>query len=313
MTPHKPKCINDNIVIIDGLTRSGKFYLGKLTSSIRGLEYFINSSEIERLIIAGSTGTISQESASALIAIAANEEIYNRAIGRNMNLRPDDSSSVLNSYEKEKYLARQENPSGWDAVKKIVDTNRLSVLILHQSLQALKIIKGAIPQPYIINLRRHPVELVFSWIQRGWGHRYGSDLLAFEPVFLHANSRLPYFAVDWGDEYLKGNEYDRVVKSIVHLTEKESNAINNHEGEMCHIYYDNLVSNPEKEIHKICDFLKKEPHDSLSEVLKKETRDTDFISDRKRKENQIYQNIKDKNSFEKLLALSKAYESFVSP
>ncbi len=52
MKLHTPKCINENIVIIDGLTRSGKFYLGKLVSGIIGLEYFINSSEVERLIIA---------------------------------------------------------------------------------------------------------------------------------------------------------------------------------------------------------------------------------------------------------------------
>jgi len=312
MTPHKPKCINDNIVILDGLTRSGKFYLGKLVSSIKGLEYFINSSEIERLIIAGSTGTISQESASALITVAVNEEIYNRAIGRNINLRPEDSSSILNSYEKEKYLVRQEDQTGWDAVKKIIDVNRYSVFVLHQSLRALKIIIGAIPQPYIINLRRHPVELAFSWAQRGWGHRYGSDLLSFEPVFQHAESIIPYFAVDWGDEYLKGNEYDRVVKSIVYLTKNESNAIESYEGKMCHVYYDNLVCDPEKEIEKICDFLNKEPHGSLSEVLKKETRDTGFILDRKRKENQLYQNIKDKDSFNKLLDLSKAYEENMS-
>jgi hypothetical protein len=312
MKPHKNKCINDNIVIIDGLTRSGKFYLGKLISAIKGLEYFINSSEIERIIITGTTGITSKTDASALMTLAVNEEIYNFAIGRNINQRSDDSSSIFNSYEHEKYLARQQGQSGWGAVKNIQDNNRYSVFILHQSLQALEIIMGAIPRPFIINLRRHPVELAFSWAQRGWGHRYETDPLAFEPVFQHAGSFVPYFAIDWADEYLKGNEYDRVVKSIVHLTEMESNAIVSHGSEMCHIYYDNLIYNPEKEIHKICKFLKKEPHDSLPETLKKETRDTNMISDRKKKENQIYQNIKDKNFFEKLLVLSQAYENLVS-
>jgi hypothetical protein len=312
MKPYKHKCINDNIVIIDGLTRSGKFYLGKLLSSIRDLEYFINSSEIERIIIAGLTGITTKEDASALMALATNEEIYNRAIGRNMNLRPDDSSSILNSYEKENYYFRQENKTGWGAVKNILDSNRYSVFVLHQSLQALEIIKGAIPRPFIINLRRHPFELAFSWIHRGWGRRYGSDPLAFEPVFQHAESIIPYFAVDWGDEYLKGNEYDRVVKSIVYLTEKESNAIDGSEGEICHVYYDHLVINPKKEIEKICIYLNKEPHESISEVLKRETQDTNLISDREKKENQIYSNIKDKDSFDKLMALSKAYERFIS-
>jgi hypothetical protein len=312
MTLHQHKCINDNIVIIDGLTRSGKFYLGKLMSGIKGLEYFISSSEIERIIIAGSTGITGKRDASALMALAVNEEVYNLAIGRNINLRPDDSSSILNSFEKKEYLVRQQGQSGWGAIKKNLESNRYSVFILHQSLQALEIIKGAITNPLIVNLRRHPVELAFSWVQRGWGHRYGSDPLAFEPVFQHADSLVPYFAIDWGDDYINGNEYDRVVKSIVHLTEKESSAIDNNIGEFCHIYYDNLVCDPDREIKKICEFLKKEPHDSLSTLFKKETRDTNFISDRSKKENQIYSNIEDKIYFEKLMLLSKAYENYIS-
>ena len=53
------KCIND-IVIIDGLTRSGKFYLGKIISGIQGLEYFINSSETERILAISKAGLLSK-------------------------------------------------------------------------------------------------------------------------------------------------------------------------------------------------------------------------------------------------------------
>ena len=302
-------------MIIDGLTRSGKFYLGKLMSSIIDLEYFINSSELERLIQAGVTRLISQESASTLMAIAFNEEIYRRAIGRDMNLRSDDSSSIHNSWEKEAYLARQESEPGWNAVKKILDSNRYSVFLLHQSLMALEIIKGAIANPYIVNIRRHPVDLVFSWVQRGWGHRYISgDPLCFEISYQHdtADSCVPYFATDWSEEYFQANDYDRVVKSIIYLTEKESNAIDNCEDRMCHIYYDHLLSSPKEEISKVCAFLKKEPHLSMTKVLEKETRDQDILLSRSDKENQIYSNVKDKDSFEKLMSLSKAYEKCIS-
>ena len=325
MKLHKPKCINENIVILDGLTRSGKFYLGKLLSGIIGLEYFFSSSEVERILVAGFTGVVSLESASALMAYAVNEEIYSKAIGRDMNLRSDDSSSILNSYEKEKYFARRENKPGWDAINKILDENRYSVFILHQSLMSSEIVKGAIPRPYILNIRRHPVDLAFSLLQRGWGRRYADgDLLTFEPTFQYADSFVPYFAIDWPEEYLQSNEYDRVVKSIVYLTEKESNAIANHEGMISHIYYDHLVCNPEKEIDKICAFLKKEPHDSIAKVIKEflreltidpsgsKSNDLNVISDRSDKEKQIYSNIKDKDSFEKLMSLSKVYEKYIS-
>ena len=199
-----------------------------------------------------------------MIAIAVNEEIYNRAIGRDMNLRSDDASSILNSYETENYLVRQENKPGWEAVNKIIDNKRHSVFLLHQSLQALEIIKGAIPKPSIINIRRHPIDLAFSWLNRGWGHRYESgDRLTFELMFHHSGILVPYFAVDWCDEYVQANEYDRVVKSVIYLTEKESNAIDRCEDTICHVYYDHLVNNTKKEIDKICGFLKKQPHAAL--------------------------------------------------
>ena len=279
----QPTCLNKNIIIIDGLSRAGKFYLGKLISGIKELEYFTASSEIERLIQSGLTNIISEQDASALIAISVNEEIYNRAIGRNLNSRSDDGSSILNSWEKEKYFARQERKPGWDAVQKILDKNRHSVFLLHQSLMALEIIKNAIPNHRIINIRRHPVDLVFSWIQRGWGHRYsGGDPLNYDLIFQYAytDSYLPYFAIDWSEEYLQANEYDRVVKSVIYLTEKESNAIDRCEDTICHVYYDHLVNNTKKEIGKICGFLKKQPHDNIAELIKKETRNIDIISSR---------------------------------
>ena len=61
----KIKCIND-IVIIDGIPRSGKFYLGKLVAGINGLEYFINDSEMERILISNRLGLLTDYNASAL-------------------------------------------------------------------------------------------------------------------------------------------------------------------------------------------------------------------------------------------------------
>ena len=312
MPLHKPYCINKNVVILDGLTRSGKFYLGKLVSSITGLEYYFSSSEVERLLVAGVTGVLTKENASALMAFAVNEEIYRKAIGRDLNLRPDDSSSILNSYEKEVYFARQENEPGWVAMNKVLDKNRYSVFVLHQSLMSSEIILGAIPNPRILNIRRHPIDLVISWLQRGLGHRFSDgDLLIFEPTFKYGDSIVPYFAFDWWEEYMKGNDYDRVVKSVNYLTQRETDAIKTHEAKICHVYYDHLVQKPESEIDKICAFLEREPHESMAKVIKKETIDINVISGRSAKEKLIYDNINDKNAFEKLMELSKAYEGYL--
>jgi len=308
----KNKCVND-VVIIDGLTRTGKFFLGKLVSSINGLEYFINSSEVERIIAISKSGTLIDADASALLVIAMNESIYSMAIGRNLNMRHDDGSSVLNSFEKELYINRQDKGhSGHKALNEITNQKRSSVFIMHQSLQSASVIKDAVPQSRIINLRRHPVDLVYSWIKRGWGKRYGSDLLSFEPVYYHNGSMVPYFAVEWADEYLASNEHDRVIKSIINLTEEESNVIESKKYDICCIYYENLVEQTHKEMGKICTFLNSSPHESMAKTIEREARYVDFQEQRKMKIDYISSGIEDKTSFEKLLNLGSEYENNIN-
>ena len=308
----KNKCIND-VVFIDGLTRSGKFYLGKLISGINGLEYFIHSSEVERIIAINKSGTLSDSDASALIVVAMNESIYNMAIGRNLNMRHDDGSSVLNSFEKELYINRQsEGVAGEASIKQIINQERSSVFILHQSLQSVDMVKAAAPHSKIINIRRHPVDLVYSWIKKGWGHRFVNDPLSFDLVFQHNGNTVPYFAIEWADEYLAGNEYDRVVKSIVYITEEESRVIDSNQYDICCIYYDNLVQQPNREIDKVCNFLNRSPHGSMYKTIERETRDVEFQSQREMKIDYISTGVKDVSFLNKLIDLGKKYDKNIN-
>ena len=303
------KCIND-IVIIDGLTRSGKFLLGKLVSSIDGLEYLNLCSELDRTIQKNKTGILRDIDASRNLVVAMNESIYNMAIGRNINMRYNDGSSIVNSFEKELYINRQnQDVIGNDAIKQLIEQKRSSVFILHQSLGSIDLIKKSISNLKIINIRRHPLELVYSWIKRGWGRRAVDDPLSFDVLCYHKNGVVPYYASGWADEYLDtSNEYDRVVKSVVHITEEESRVIKSKQHDICCIYYDNLIGSPDREIGKICAFLNRSPHESMSTTIERERRDIDFKAQRTMKMNYINSVIGEKLFFEKLLDLSNQYE-----
>ena len=307
MNIFKNECLND-IVIIDGMARSGKFYLGKLISGIKDMEYFISSANIDTILALNIAGTLNDADATSLLVNSMNEEIYHLAIGRDLNMRHDDGSSILNSFEKGLYIDRQNKGlDGYDGLKKITD-NRLSVFILHQSLQLLGIVKGAAPKSKIINIRRHPIDLAYSWIKRGWGHRYGKDPLSFQPVYMHNGNPVPYFAVEWADEYIDSDEYDRVIKSIVYLTEKESHVINSQQSDICCIFYENLVKQADKEMGKIYDFLGRYPHESMDKIINRETRDIAFQEQRSMKIDYISSGADDKFSFDRLLDLGIVYD-----
>ena len=304
------KCIND-IVIIDGLPRSGKFYLGKLVSAINGLEYFINSSETERIIQMNKAKILKKTDASALLVTAINNSIYNMAIGRNINMKYDDGSSVLNSFEKDLYIRRQnEDLHGSASLNKIIDQKRSSVFIFHDALQSLDMVKIASPNSKIINIQRHPVDLVYSWIKRGWGYRFLNDPLSFDLNIYHNEVNVPYFAIDWAGEYHASNEHDRVIKSIVYMTEEENRVIDSKQDDICCIYYDNLVQQPNLAIDKICNFLDRSPHESMNETIDKETRDTENIY--QMKIDYISTGVKDVSFLNKLIDLGKKYEKKIN-
>ena len=312
MNVFKHEIIND-IVIIDGLSRSGKFYLGKIISGIQGLEYFIPNSEAERIIQINEAGTLTDHDAASLLTVAINEAIYSMAIGRNINMRFDDGSSILNSFEKDLYLRRQNiGSSGDNGLKTVTDNKRSSVIMLHQSLRTIDMIKSSMPKSKIINLRRHPIDLVYSWIKRGWGSRYGSDSLSFDAVYEHEKGLVPYYAKEWAEDYLSSNDYEKVIKSIVYMTEEESAVITSKQYDICCVYYDNLIEEPMHEVSKICTFLNRLPHASIYKTVETERRDTSFLSQREMKMKYISSGIQDKILFKKFVNLGMIYEENIN-
>jgi hypothetical protein len=311
MKIYKNHCIN-NVVIIDGIARSGKFFLGKLISGINNLEYFISNSELERILINYKFGLLTQHNTEALFVIAINELIYNRSIGRNVNMKCGDGSSVMNSFESDLYINRQNSAdSGDHVIKQLNSKNRSSVFILHQSLGVIDVINESIPSVKMINIQRDPLDLAYSWMKRGWGFRCGADPLSFDQVCDYKGSPVPDFAINWADEYLESNEYDRVVKSIVNLTKEENNILNDESNDICSIYYDNLLHRPEDEMHKIYNFIDHTPSEKMNEIIKREVRNNSTVG-QEEKIQYLNSGIEDRPYLEKLLELSNNYKHKLS-
>ena len=86
-------------------------------------------------------------------------------------------------------------------------------------------------------------------------------------------------------------------QELIHL---QSNRFQQYD--ICCIYYDNLIEQPNKEMSKICSFLNRHPHDSMSEIIASETKDVEFRSQRIMKMNYINSGIKDNIFFDRLLS-----------
>ena len=88
---------NNQIVFIDGITRTGKLLLGSLVSSMDKMEHLEFGENFEFLLPALKNKKAKIDFVNAFLSNYLNQTIYNKHIGRNVNFRPSDRTGVFNS------------------------------------------------------------------------------------------------------------------------------------------------------------------------------------------------------------------------
>ena len=135
----KPALVN-NLIIVDGLTRSGKFFLGKIISGLNNIEFFQYSFILDYLHYMATLGAMTEDGAISLMRAIIDQSCYDRSIGRNLNLRFDDRSSIYNTPDFEKYILRSKSEYDREKILKYLsDKDQLFLFILHNNLPSANI------------------------------------------------------------------------------------------------------------------------------------------------------------------------------
>lgn len=301
-----------NPLLLNGIGRAGKFFLGKLICGLQNIEYFQYISLLEHLPYMERLGCIKKDAAVSLLRINADEHAYNMWIGRNLNSRKEDASSIYNSPDKELFLERSVSPVPENITEIIRTSGRYSLFILHDSLPNIRIFFDAFPSMKWINLTRHPVDLIHSWYRRGWGHRFGEDPLSFIPVIKGNQRYVPWYAYDWKDEYEKMSEMDRIVRSIktlFELGEKVYNSLSEEEKkQILFVSYENAVEKTEAEIGKVAAFLDTKPCPGIEDVFKRENCPSKLSLEKRQKKADEIRLLADKKLFDEIMKMSSRYE-----
>ena len=249
-------------LFLNGITRSGKFLLGKLVSCIQSVEYYQYASILEHLPFLNKMGLVSEEAAIALIRIHVDEHAYNYLIGRNLNSRYSDASSIYNAPHFENYLSRSTTDDIPSLLERFKTGKRLSCFIIHEMLPNIEIYFKAF------------VNLAHSWYRRGWGNRYTDDSLSFAPVIKSSHSSVPWFAADWKEEYEVLTPVDRIIKSIYWITKEGKNTFDSlmpaQKERIFRITYEEIVEDTITSVQKIASFLDRPVLDDLSAIMGRE-------------------------------------------
>ena len=85
-----PKNLIKNLILLDGLNRSGKLLLGSLVSSLKNMESLEFGENFEHFLPAMKFKQISNNFSRSFLMNYLNQLIYNKMISRNSNFRPFD-------------------------------------------------------------------------------------------------------------------------------------------------------------------------------------------------------------------------------
>lgn len=255
--------LTDHLLLIDGISRTGKMLMGKLLSNFTGVENFLAYEPIELVAHLSHFGVMERANAEAFLRLNLDIAIYNLAVGRNLNTRLSDSSSVNWSLNAHEYHDRAAEPDSTALFANFVAENRQPLFMTHECLRYADLFFAVAPRIRIIETVRHPIDLTFSCWQRGWGDRYGIDPLWFSLTVKHKDAAVPPFAVEWADDYLQMAPIDRVIRSIATIRKLCDDAVQRltpaQQAAVFFVPYERLLLNPDLVIHQLGTFIKSSP------------------------------------------------------
>lgn len=280
-----------DLVIVTGSPASGKTMLAPIVASLQRAENFKMSILLEHLGTLNYLGKLPDDVLVFLLRYTVDFMLYDNMIGRNMNFRFGDETSVWNTPEPEKYFERLLAERGEFIVDEIEKKRPLLVLVLSDALGHAKNWFEAFPFLKMVYLSRNPIDTVYSW----YNHRYGEQANLIpqdksagithgseaynsrirQVLLIQAdNSVVPHYALGWEEKYAQLSEIDRVIYMIKCIRDNYAIALSSLPGKerenILFLSFDEIVTTTEPALTKICKFLDTDRTPYTSFVLERE-------------------------------------------
>jgi len=209
------------IILLDGVSGTGKTMIHRLLDS-----YIINhppmfSFIIEQICIAYQCNKISTDAAVTLLKLHIDQLKYDLSIGREINLRKNDLSSILKSSKKFGYLKKLFSEDGEDAISDIYNQKKNVIIVTHQLLETTQLCQQAFNEEFInFHPVRHPIYLFNHWST--YVPLLGTSVRDLTLWKNQDNQIIPWFFTDNGinKNYSSLHVGDKTLVCLIELTRK---------------------------------------------------------------------------------------------
>ena len=281
----------NRFVVVTGITRSCKQMLAPIVSSFDGAEHVTMNYLLEHLVETWKLGLIEDDVAANLLRFGVDNMCYNISIGRNLNFRVSDYTGIWRSCRVWYNLRKIWSPEGEAAFAAINRASPLYVMMAHNALWQAPLYFAAFPHMRMINVLRHPVDIVHSWYVKKYDGTFTSNPRNATVTIVWNDQTLVYYAAGWEEKYVSLEPVDRIIYTINYL---ESVSNNEYESlpecsrrNVHLVYVDRLLRNPKEDLEVICDMLCAKQTSATIKVLEQERCPRDFEKGRAEKYNLI--------------------------
>jgi hypothetical protein len=216
-----------SIIVLDGVWGSGKSLLSPILNSMKSVQMVRYEMLIEELAILSSLGKIHHNTAKTLLEMHSDDLFYCNVIGRNMNFRWNDDSGFKNNPRKGQSVRRIFGPEGDEVLRGACISGEYLHLMTHNLLPVSDVLFRTFGSRLkFIEIVRHPVFMFEHW--RSYFSRFNNTRES--TLSFNINSKkVPWFALDWANEFSNSTFSEQSVLGILHLQREIFSRMQNHE------------------------------------------------------------------------------------
>ncbi len=311
-----PDLLPKRLILIDGVTRSGKSLVGPIIGSYNKVYPMQHQALLDNLMPILDKNNINPNIARSLLIFFFNQNIYSLNISRCVNLRPEDNSSLINTKESQRYLENLTRKEGDYIIKEIKKKNYSPIFMTHDLLSMIDSFKKLKISFKLIYTYRHPIDNIFSFFKK-----YGKKLKAknkfkynhnnpriYQMMIKERNILLPYYVENESRKFLSLNPAEKSVFYYLSSLKRSMTKYKKNKKDVLPVRYDDFAEKTKKELTRISKFLNCKPSNFTSKCLKfNNVPRVMNIGARKEKIN-IIRKLINKNLYEKVEEITKKYE-----
>ncbi len=274
MKIYERRGLAENMLIIDGISRSGKFMLSHVVSALKGVEFIQYPMLLENLPYLVRHRKLDFETCRILLQTDLDYAAYNMMIGRGLNTRRTDITSAYNCVEAKALLARAARKDEAAMVAEFKAAKRLPLFFCHEGMCNIGVVLRSLPKAKVIHIMRDPAALALSWLKKGYGKRWGGDPKIVSIAFDTPHGTVPWFAARVAKEYAAAAELERVVLCLSEIMRMSREGFSklppSEKKRIAFLSFEALTADPKKAVARLERFTGKRRHAKMPSVLKRE-------------------------------------------